>query len=44
MIALPVILAVIGVTKISAIDHNAETILHDRFVKVKQAQTVEKRG
>ncbi|WP_377155020.1 methyl-accepting chemotaxis protein [Roseateles sp. UC29_93] len=41
VIALLVILAVIGVTKISAIDHNAETILHDRFVKVKLAQTVE---
>ncbi|MBB3281376.1 methyl-accepting chemotaxis protein [Mitsuaria sp. BK037] len=41
VIALLIVLAVIGVTKISAVDANTEVILHDRFVKVQLAQTVE---
>jgi methyl-accepting chemotaxis protein len=41
VIALLVLLAVIGVTRIDAIDHDTEVILHDRFVKVRLAQTVE---
>ena len=41
LIALLIMLAVIGVTKISAIRADTEVILHDRFVKVQLAQTVE---
>jgi len=41
VIALLIMLAVIGVTKISAISADTEVILHDRFVKVELAQTVE---
>jgi methyl-accepting chemotaxis protein len=41
VIALLVMLSVIGVSRISAISANTEIILHDRFVKVRLAQTVE---
>jgi methyl-accepting chemotaxis protein len=41
VIALLLMLAVIGVTKISAINSDTEVILHDRFVKVQLAQSVE---
>jgi methyl-accepting chemotaxis protein len=41
VITLLIMLAVIGVTKISAINADTEIILHDRFVKVQLAQTVE---
>lgn len=41
VIALLVMLAVVGVTKIDAVDDDTEVILHDRFVKVKLAQTGE---
>ena len=41
VIALLVVLAIIGVTKISAISADTEIILHDRFAKVALAQTIE---
>ena len=41
VIALLIVLALIGVTKISAISADTEIILHDRFIKVELAQTVE---
>jgi len=41
VIGLLVILAVIGVSRINAVNANTELILHDRFGKVKLAQTVE---
>jgi methyl-accepting chemotaxis protein len=41
VIALLISLAVIGVTKIHAVDKNTDIILHDRFAKVALAQTVE---
>ena len=41
VILLLVVLAVIGVTRIDAIDDATEVILHDRFVKVGMAQTIE---
>ncbi|WP_423600162.1 methyl-accepting chemotaxis protein [Roseateles sp. MS654] len=41
VIALLIVLALIGVTRISAIAADTDIILHDRFVKVKLAQTVE---
>ena len=33
--------AAIGIVKIQAVDHNTEVILHDRYVKVALAQTIE---
>jgi len=41
VIALLIVLAVIGVSRISAVNADTEVILHDRFVKVRLAQTVE---
>jgi methyl-accepting chemotaxis protein len=41
VVALLVATAAIGVSKIDAVDASTETILHDRFVKVRLAQTVE---
>ena len=41
VIVLLIILAAIGLTKINAIYADTEVILHDRFVKVSQAQTIE---
>ncbi|KQW50824.1 MULTISPECIES: methyl-accepting chemotaxis protein [unclassified Roseateles] len=41
VISLLIMLAAIGVTKISAISADTEIILHDRFAKVELAQTVE---
>ncbi|KQY81750.1 MULTISPECIES: methyl-accepting chemotaxis protein [Roseateles] len=41
VIGLLIAMAVIGITRVNAVDDNAEVILHDRFVKVAQAQTIE---
>ena len=41
VIGLLIALAVIGITRIAAVDANTEVILHDRFVKVAHAQTIE---
>ena len=41
VIALLTLLAIIGVSKIAAVETNTEIILHDRFVKVKLAQSIE---
>jgi methyl-accepting chemotaxis protein len=41
VIALLIAVAAIGLTKIAAVNGSTEVILHDRFVKVAQAQTIE---
>ena len=41
VIALLIATSVIGISKIDAVDVSTETILHDRFVKVRLAQTIE---
>ena len=41
VIALLIATSVIGISKIDAVDASTETILHDRFVKVRLAQTIE---
>jgi len=41
VVALLIATAVIGISKVEAVDASTETILHDRFLKVRLAQTVE---
>ena len=41
VIVLLIAMAVIGVFRINAVDHNTEVILHDRFAKVVLAQNIE---
>ena len=41
VVALLIVTSVIGVSKVDAVDASTEVILHDRFVKVQLAQTIE---
>jgi len=41
VVALLVATSIVGISKIDAVDASTETILHDRFVKVRLAQSIE---
>ncbi|MFL6698497.1 MAG: methyl-accepting chemotaxis protein [Vitreoscilla sp.] len=41
VVALLIATSIIGISKIAAVEASTETILHDRFVKVRLAQTIE---